>query len=238
MAAPPRGAINPALTIVAQIWRHPDPEAAMRAALILCWLLLATAAPATAGPWARAEGDILVIATLEDKEAGAEAGLYAELGLGTGWTAGADLGLPEAGIGAARGFVFLGRSFGTGPARLGLELGAGVATDDGARKMLWRPGVSFGQGFGGDLPGWASLALSREGSRDKAVATLGLRPAEGLATIVQLQREASGSDAAALHLAPSIVYRATPGAEVEVGLRRGIGGPAGDSLRLGTWFSF
>ena len=70
------------------------------------------------------------------------------------------------------------------------------------------------------------------------MATLGLRPADGVATILQLQREAAGAEEAALHLAPSLVYRATEGTELEVGLRRGIGGPAEDSLRLGTWFSF
>jgi hypothetical protein len=210
----------------------------MRVAFLLCLLLAALAPPVAAGPWAREAGAVFVVATLEDKPAGAEAGLYAELGLGSGWTAGADLGLPEDGIEAARGFLFLGRSFGSGPARLGLELGAGWADDGGGRAALWRPAVSFGQGFGGELPGWATLTLSREGSRDKAVATLGLRPADGVATILQLQREAAGAEEAALHLAPSLVYRATEGTELEVGLRRGIGGPAEDSLRLGTWFSF
>jgi hypothetical protein len=213
------------------------------AGAVLATLALAcSAGTAGAGAWERAAGEGFV-ALGQDIGGAAESAIFAEWGLGGGWTVGADGAVSLADGRDSRALGFVRRSFGTGAGRVGLELGAGLGIEDGDSAPLLRPVVSLGQGFGGPISGWAALDLSADvthlGNSAKAVATLGLRPAPAWTTVSQLRNEDFiGEGASALSAAQSIIYELRPEMQLELGVTIGLSGDVEDRVRLGTWFGF
>lgn len=232
----------------------------MRGFVVLAGLLLAL--PAGASPWPREAGRHFMASTTLVSARGTTNSLWFERGTGPGrwfvaegrlapglraWAVGISWhrALPD------RGDWKLAWSFG-----VQLEMAdSGLAIDltpppfPGQRvvRIRYLPmasarfGVSMGRGLQHPWPGWASLDLQLDlnivAPRLQAEATLGYRPSERLAVILQAQTQIRHDTAPGLALSSSVVWRWRPGLRLEVGLRHDLRGGR-SALKLGSWFEF
>jgi hypothetical protein len=220
----------------------------MRAVLAILVALIAL--PADAGPWPRERrtGFLSI-----QQEFGAWATgrpdlvtrLYAEYGLGRGWTLGLDGSLPVAGRGTPQGLVFLRFSTETRFGWLAVEAGAGAhgwpAT--GVEPLL-RPALHWGMGTGGRWPGWTSVRLAAEirpatgAVLWKADTMAGLRPTDRLALMLGSELAVNGQGYGGVNLVPGLAFRLSPKFEIVAGVRVPLHDPATATVQAGTWIRF
>lgn len=240
-----------------------------RAAVGVRWALaasLACAAPVSAGPWARADGDVFISFSLStedtrdavmigDPDLEAKLGLYGELGLGHGLTAGVDLSYGESG---GMGSVFLRRTLTSAdaPFQAALHLGIGQRRIEGEpSETLLRLGGSIGQGFGaaevpvpwmpfGHEGGWATLDAAAFFDSEGVVrvwqteATIGLRLSDRLSALLGVKAEDwTGSDRA-LTARPSVLYDLGGDTTLQTGLVIGLANSETLGLSLSVWRDF
>ncbi len=213
----------------------------MRAAVaILLACLIGTSA--AAGPWARDKGKAFLLTAQETDGRDFDTVLYAEYGLGGGWTIGFDGLYPTKGFGTPSGIAFVRRSFTRGSHQFGVELGLGARLAGGQTVAILRPGASWGRGFDAAWPGWGSVALAAEisdgGVTYKADTTLGLRPHPRLKAILQVQASLSSGGLATLRAAPALVWEVRKGFDLEVSARAPLDGTGQPVFRAGTWVQF
>lgn len=214
--------------------------------------LLCAGPPARAGPWPREKGQTFVaIATEAAVDASSlRSSFYGERGLGNGWTLVVDgAHLPRSG--GIEGRLALRRALPLGLAGHALSaefgLGARLPVPGEPPVLHLRPGAAWGFGFsellpGRDLPGWVSVEVAAELGRGPPLAkvdtTLGLRPHPRLTTILRLQADAAPGRGHNLYSAPSIVWRAREGFEMELGAVLPLGQPGPMRIKLASWISF
>ncbi len=202
---------------------------------------LGAAHPADAGPWPRPPGETFLSFGALAGSAASETQVWAERGLGAGWTLALDAAADRAGGGRAMVLAFRTLTGADARLRLAALAGAGgTMLPDGAVRPALRTGMTAGTGWGGRRPGWAQLDLAAEWRGDavawKADATLGLRVAPRWRAMVELQGEAG--PAATLHLAPAAVFALREGLDLVAGARFGLAGDPGASVRLSAWLRF
>lgn len=209
-------------------------------------LLLILPGLAAAGPWPRESGRHFMASTALISRAGIHNSLWFERGLGAGrWlvlelrhaTPGRDLALA---LRWHRALPDLGQW------RLAWSMGAEIELS-GQPAARQRPqvqaqlGFSLGRAVTRPWVGWTSLDLQVDlnmaAPRLKAELTLGYRPHERLALVLQGQALMQRRAAPALGLAGSVVWRWRPGWHLEFGLRHDLQARR-SALRLGSWFEF
>ncbi len=235
---------------------------------VFAFLLIAVAGfcgpAANAGAWARAPGEVFLSfsSNLVTSADGLTTGtiqvdpyhsFYGEIGLGRRLTFGLDIGQGE----YTREYMGFLRYTLTRPEsrlQVAFDLGMGQRhVDVLGRNQLARVGVSFGYGFGSDLPnwmpldfsgGWMSLEavaiqdLTAQNTRWKAEATLGLNATDRLHVLMQLMAEEWPGADVSYEVNPSIVYDVFDGTSIEVGLRSTVNGERRVGLELGLWHQF
>ena len=224
-------------------------------------------AAATAGAWPRDEGKSFLSFGIEAGDAGGDAGegpyvsLYGERGLPRRWTVVLDAGARTGG-GDATAAVTLRFPLddGAGRDRFALSFGGGLGIEDGRTladvpglgqaRPFARAGAHWGRGIATPWgEGWAGLDASADLSvpviagEDPATAwkldaTLGLRPADGLATILQVQSGRPLAGDTYLRLQGTLVRRLGPALNVEAGAVVGLSGDETAAARLGVWLDF
>lgn len=213
-------------------------------------LFLMVCGPATAGAWLREPGEVFLAPsyTVENQRGRTRentySGLYAEWGLGTSLTLGADLGQPDGGEPAGVLFARLPLIETTQGIRSAFEIGIGVRDGPGTTTAFLRPGLSLGYGFGSQIGnGWMALDLSTEVDRDasfdrfKADLTLGLSASKRFKLMMQWHFEnVAGIEQRTT--VPSIVWRTNERQFVQVGVLSGRGGRRTEGFKLSLWQKF
>lgn len=215
--------------------------------VIIPLFLIASVAPALAGPWMRAEGETFLSYSIEtDFENGISDGsgfygsLYAEHGLTSGLTLGLDAGGHEEDMSKTIAFLRWPIGATDRSTRVAAEFGLGMARET----FALRPGLSVGRGFKlGDTPGWLSIDSRAViiGSFDGVLETditFGLRPSPEAKIILQLQMGIPTQSDPYAKLAPSYVHRIAPGHHIEVGVVAGVAEADDFKLKLGLWRQF
>lgn len=208
--------------------------------VFLCLLAWPAAGPAHAGAWLRAAGEGFASSSvkIQDAEATKSYGtVYLEYGLTPDLTGGLDIGSDEAGDYKALAFVLMPVS------RADLHVAFQLAAGAVAGAPAFRPGLSLGRGLRiGGLDGWASLdtrATITPGDVDLAMdATLGLDVWDGTKMIWQLQQGGALHEPDFLRATASVVWQATPGMDIEVGVTSGLLNVEDFGLKLGLWRTF
>lgn len=214
------------------------------------------------GAWPREDGRTFLSFGTEIRSDGpAFTGLYAERGLPRRWTAVLDAGGKVDGSDWSAA-LSLRRPVddGSGPNRFALSFGGGLAVA-GNRGLVDAPGLGqarplarFGAHWGrGIETGWGSGWVAADALADLSVpvvtgdgvdlawkldATLGLRPMEGLATVLQLQTGAPFAGESYARVQATIVRDVGSVAKVEAGAIVGLAGDDTQALRLGVWLDF
>lgn len=210
-------------------------------------LLIASAAPALAGPWLRAEDTTFLSYSIEtDFENGISDGsgfhgsLYAEHGLTDRLTLGLDASGHADDMSKAIAFLRWPVGATDRTLRIAAEFGLGMARDT----FALRPGLSVGRGLElGDTPGWLSIDSravmvdSFDGVLETDI-TFGLSPGPDAKVILQLQTGVPTDSAPYAKLAPSYIRRIAPGRHVEVGLVAGVAEADDFKLKIGFWHQF
>ncbi|QFT93508.1 hypothetical protein FIU86_11705 [Roseovarius sp. THAF9] len=215
--------------------------------VIIPLFLIASVAPALAGPWMRVEGETFLSYSIEtDLENGISDGsgfygsLYAEHGLTKRLTVGLDAGGHEDDISKAIAFLRWPVGAADRKLRVSAEFGLGMTRED----FALRPGISVGRGLElGDIPGWVSVDSRAViiGSFDGVLETditFGLSPSPEAKIILQLQTGIPTQSDPYAKLAPSYVRRIAPGRHIEVGLVAGVAEADDFKLKLGLWHQF
>lgn len=215
--------------------------------VIIPVLLVASVAPALAGPWMRTEGETFLSYSIEtDFENGISDGsgfygsLYAEHGLTRGLTLGLDAGGHEDDMSKAIAFLRWPIGATDRSTRIVPEFGLGMARET----FALRPGLSVGRGFElGDTPGWLSIHSRAViiGSFDGILETditFGLSPRPDAKFILQLQTGIPTQSDPYAKLAPSYIRRIAPGRHVELGLVAGVAEADDFKLKFGLWQQF
>ncbi|WP_104017469.1 hypothetical protein [Roseovarius nitratireducens] len=209
---------------------------------LLPWLATAV----LGGAWPRAEGEGFLAAsgTVEGPD---EFGLYsqsfslfAEYGATERLTLGVDLGGDAGRMSKAIAFLRwpLGRS--ERQLRVALEVGAGQVDQEAAL----RPAFSVGRGISiGEHHGWLNAdtrAILFDGGTTayETDLTAGLSLGARVKGIVQLQAGAPARGRDYLRLAPSVVYEARPGTQIELGLTEPLTGGGERGFKIGLWRTF
>jgi hypothetical protein len=235
-------------------------------AILLSAILSSWAAASDAGPWAREAGDVFLSFTISGEEARAallagrveaepNLSAFAEIGLGHRLTGGAELSWGDT---SQMAVLFLRRTL-TPPDtvwQVALDAGLGMRTVDGPGfDALVRLGGSVGRGFGGwegaigALPfghagGWATIegAAYFDTGGTLAIwqteATLGLRLADRLRTILALKAEEWPGADPIVTVRPSVVLDLREGTSLQAGLHAGIEGSDTVGLSLSLWQEF
>lgn len=232
--------------------------------LLLCLTGSLAAAPAHAGAWARAPGEVF-LSFSSNMQGSAEAlasgmaeldrydSVYLEVGLGRRLTFGAEYGRGEF---TSEAMAFLRYTLTPDDARwqIALDLGIGRRQIDvlGDRDLL-RAGLSVGHGFSFGLPAWMPgdrlngwIALDAVGVRDttadtqrwKTEATLGISLENGHSVMLQLLAEEWPGLDVAYGVNPSFVFRLGDRTNVELGLRATFAEQEAYGLELGLWHRF
>ena len=200
----------------------------MRCVLIL--LALLWPAMTQAGPWPRAPGTGLAVASVYVGTPLAQpyAGLYAEFGLMSGVAGGVDTG--RAVSGSVKAVAFLRRSVRL-PGDTGVVAAAEIGLGRIAGQAVLRPGLSLGHGLEEWLDGgWlavdtvAEIGLERSTFDIKTDVTFGLRLDERRNAMVQLQTGQSAGDPRFARLVPSVVTELRSGMKLELGLTQSLRG--------------
>lgn len=229
-------------------------------AVLLVALAAAPVRPAVAGPWPRAEGSAFLsfspaLDAVQDPERERPRPfdryeqIYAELGLGGGWTAGAEAYREDDGAEREWSGMFsltrlLARS--EDGAVLSGALGLGwEGRPEGLSALRLRPSLHLGRGFatryGG---GWAALDVSHEfrprGGREasKLQATLGLKPEDAPMMFVQMRAERRDLAPDTLTLAPSVAWRAWRSMTLQLSGGQTLAGRRETTLRMNAWLEF
>lgn len=234
----------------------------------LRWFLLAAlplwlAGPASAGPWPRDDGAILLILSQERDTAGnGFTGLYAEYGLSPRDTLGLELGRNS--FGDSSLLLWLQRGFSFGKLRFASSLGLGLSQQDTEFRPLAQLGLSLGRGFDTRFgAGWLAadtrfLVIARPVSETvrlnatnevnylylapetgvEADLTLGLKPRDGIMLIGQLRMEQPEKGDFAASASASVVRDLGRRAKVELGIVGPLTGEGEPSLKLAAWLSF
>lgn len=104
-----------------------------------------------------------------------------------------------------------------------------------------RLGMSLGRPLVRPWPGWVALDLRLDANtldqRIKADATAGYRPRPRWAVIGQVQTELAKGTRPQLHLASSVVWKASDKVSLELGLRHGLHDRK-TQIKLGNWVEF
>ncbi|MEZ5911775.1 MAG: hypothetical protein R3D84_05680 [Paracoccaceae bacterium] len=223
----------------------------MRFSRLFPALILALVGPgiATAGGWPREKGAFFASTSVELARSGnsaemARAGLFAEYGLGRGFTLGLDVGR---GAGDADALVSLRKQlvdtrFGT----FSLGIGAGTRKDAWGTTRVMRPEISWGKGFDTRFgQAWFGLDAAREtrsvapGTAHKLDATLGLKPRDGLMLILQAQAaDYPGSDPTMRLQASTVWEFGDTGRKLEIAPLIGVRGDVEHGLKIGLWTEF
>ncbi|MCU0908018.1 MAG: hypothetical protein MUF73_11330 [Rhodobacteraceae bacterium] len=233
----------------------------VRAVLVLGLALLP--AQAAAGAWPREDGRTFLSFGIEagDGADGPFVSLFGERGLPRRWTAVLDAGMrPDGGDATAALTLRLPLDDGTGRDRFALSFGGGLAVEDGRvlaevpglgqARPFARAGAHWGRGIAtpwGD--GWAGvdaiadLSIPVIAGDDMATAwkldaTLGLRPTDRLATILQVQTGQPLAGDTYLRLQGTVVRRLGNAMNVEAGAVIGVSGDDTRAARLGVWVDF
>ncbi|MEJ6393790.1 hypothetical protein V8J82_11015 [Gymnodinialimonas sp. 2305UL16-5] len=221
--------------------------------------------PASAGPWARAQGDGFISFQISAAEAPSDVMLglwepeiftstYFELGLGRDLTLGADIGFGEE-TRQAVGFVRYTLTPSDATWQFAVDAGAGMRrVGEQESDGLIRIGASLGRGFGdgGDawyMPlshqgGWLTLDgvglynLGQSALIWQVEGTAGFRLSDRFAAIFQIKVE-DWPDADLLATAsPSIVYDFTETTSVQLGVRAPLTGSDNLGVSLALWHEF
>lgn len=216
------------------------------AILLLC---LATDM-ASAGAWARTEGELFIAAggnfLLSD---GArlpvhyDPTLYAEFGASERVTLGLDLHTADAGrIGSAYFFA----SFPIGDLesdnKFAANFALGMRIDAfSAPETLLRGGISWGRGL---ETGWLAIdATATYGTNDstfrpKVDATWGRNWSDKWTTSLQLQTGQGFTNDYYAKIAPSLIYNFNEDIKIHLGAVKGLTGDRGAGLKLETWLTY
>lgn len=214
----------------------------MRCVLIL--LALLWPAMTQAGPWPRAPGTGLAVASVYVGTPLAQpyAGLYAEFGLMPGVAGGVDTG--RAVSGSVKAVAFLRRSVRL-PGDTGVVAAAEIGLGRIAGQAVLRPGLSLGHGLEEWLDGgWlavdtvAEIGLERSTFDIKTDVTFGLRLDERRNAMVQLQTGQSAGDPRFARLVPSVVTELRSGMKLELGLTQSLRGPSRTGAKVALWREF
>jgi hypothetical protein len=215
-----------------------------------------------AGAWPRDDGrTFLSFGTEIVADGPGFTGLYAERGLPRRWTAVLDAGGKIDGSDWSSA-LSLRRPIddGTGPDRFALSFGGGLSVAENRRLAdvpglgQARPFARFGAHWGrGIETGWGNgwvaadaladislpvVAGDAVGSAWKLDATLGLRPMEGLATILQLQTGAAFAGEPYARMQATAVRDLGSVAKIEAGAIVGLAGDDTQALKFGVWLDF
>ncbi|MBF9043042.1 hypothetical protein HKCCE4037_06875 [Rhodobacterales bacterium HKCCE4037] len=232
---------------------------------VLCAAATLTGAPASAGPWARAQGDLFLSFQISAEEEPAHlveglwepetnTSLYAEFGVGRSFTIGADLGGGET---SQMGIAFLRYTLTPPDATWQWAVDAGL----GARRIgegpvhgLVRFGASVGRGFGESDGGWP-IPIRHEGgwvSLDTAViydaeiedviwqaeGTLGFSLSERANAIVSLKAEEWPGSDMIVTVSPSFAFDILPDTTIRLGARGALEGSTNVGVFLSLWHTF
>lgn len=234
-------------------------------ALLLLCLVASLAAPAArAGAWARAPGEVFLSfssnmqGSTEMLVAGTTAltrhdSVYLEVGLGHRLTFGAEYGRGDY-TSEVMAFLRYTLTPPETPWQLALDFGTGQREVDGlGQRDLLRAGLSIGRGYTFNLPGWMPrdalegwIALdgvgvwdtTRDTTRWKAEATLGLDIGGGHNLLLQLLAEEWPGQEVAYGVNPSVVFGFSDWTSIEVGLRATFATEEEYGLEVGLWHRF
>lgn len=211
----------------------------IRALILLCLMT----GEALAGAWPREKGHGFLSFSTEfapDDDSFFTAA-YAEYGITNRLTAGLDLGFNDDELYKA---VLFGRLPLSDPAadwKVAFELGVGLSEDE----AVLRPGLSLGRGLSmADRSGWISIEslatyeIEQDDVEFSADITLGLNMTDALKLLVQLQSGDRPMDPDYVNLAPSVVFEATPGLHLEMGMKTGLKDWGDYAVKLGLWHEF
>ncbi|MWD26389.1 hypothetical protein E0K89_002750 [Aquicoccus sp. SCR17] len=220
------------------------------ATLALACALAGALYPGVAGAaaWPRGEGNSFATLSwrfaIGEEDAAGYGTLYYEYGLSPRLTFGLDAGGDPASR-ATSAIAFLRHSFSAPGAadQFAWEIGAGWADDDGTRRAVLRPGLSWGRGWETAWGnGWtgieATYAIRDDGpGLAKIDTTFGVSHPGGALSILQLQLAKRDDRDTELAIAPSHVIPLSDGLRLEMG---------GDyafasetlSLKFGLWTEF
>jgi len=231
----------------------------------MCALVGLWAAPAMAGPWARAAGDSFVSLQISAEEAPSDilaglwepetyVSLYGELGLGRSLTLGADIGRGEASR-EAIGFVRYTLTPPDAVWQMAVQAGAGARqVGDGDVTGLVRLGASIGRGFGAGgaawyMPmrhqgGWTNLDLTATHDLDldntiwQAEATAGFSLSQSVSAIFSVKAEDWPDADPLVSVSPSILIGLGEDVSVRLGARAALTGSDAVGLTLAIWREF
>lgn len=223
------------------------------------------ALPATAGPWARAAGDVFVSFQVSAEEAPSDvmAGLwepetylsaYGEVGLGHSLTLGVDLGQGDL---SRQAVAFLRYSLSAPEATWQFAVDAGL----GVRQLgeadahgLVRLGASLGRGFGGGgdawyMPmrhqgGWVTLDLVALYDLEidepilQAEGTVGFSLSERASLVFSIKAEEWPDAEPLLTASPSFVFQIHEGTSLRLGARGALAGSDAVGMSLSLWQEF
>ena len=224
----------------------------MRIVLIIM-LLFATAPPAVAGPWPRAQGQTFLsfgtnFSTPKDTigtDVQNSHSIYVEHGLRNDITLGFDGNGSAIDSFSAKTFLRFPVLRQSKTHLFSVQIGGGARTNAGVDEWMIHTGASWGRGFETPIGfGWATIdaqvnyLFAIDDTIAKSDITVGLKPMKRLKVMVQLQAgKYPGSDAYA-RLAPSIAWELKPGAHIEIGAQYGIYNEDRIGARFGTWLEF
>ncbi len=227
----------------------------MRATLAL---LILVAPDASAGAWARGDGEVFVStkhvatterAAIEARLAGAQelsfqgySTIYAEFGLSDRLTVGFDYGIAND-LDFWTGLIFVRRTFDTGGRNVwAIELAGGPrGLFETEIEGVVRPSLQWGRGTDWGwlaVEGYAEFLSDSNDMAYKLDATAGWRQDDRTSWIAQVQAADYPGIDPTVRLAPSYVRRLGDRMSVELGVVADVAGRDQVGLSLGTWLEF
>lgn len=218
--------------------------------LVAIITVLAVASSATAGAWAREEGELFIafggnflLSEGAQKPVHYDPTLYAEYGLSDRMTIGLDMYTADAGeILTAFGFAAFPIGDIEAKNRFMASIALGVRIDPNANpETLMRGGVSWGRGM---ESGWLAIDASATFGtidtdfRPKADFTWGQNWSDNWTTTFQLQTGQGITDDFYAKISPSIIYTLRDDIKIHLGGVQALTGDQGYGLKFETWLTF
>lgn len=209
-------------------------------------LVLGLASGAVAGAWLREAGAVFLDMSGEVTEPdeyglyGMDARLYAEYGLTERLTLGVDAGHDMLRVSKAIAFLRMPLRPKARQTKLAVELGAGRVGEISAL----RPGLSVGRGIQlWDRNGWLNAdgraVLAGGGAMSlETDLTVGLSITDRAKIILQIQAGQPDTGRGYAKFAPSVVYEAKPGTQLQLGVTQPLAGGDRRGVSLGLWRTF
>ena len=206
-------------------------------------LLILMTGQALAGAWPRERGHGFFSFSIEyaPEDESFFTAAFAEYGLTGRITAGVDLGFSDDTLYKAVAFGRVPLSDAAADWKTAFELGIGVTEDN----AVLRPGLSFGRGFNlAERSGWLSIEsraiyeIENNNVEFSTDVTVGLNMTDALKLLVQVQSGDHPMDPDYLNLAPSVVFEASPGLHLELGMKAGLKEQGDYAVKLGLWHHF